>query len=79
MNFETMMQELKAQHSEALSHMALPPGVEEFLQGRIREADTETITFMLKLAWVFGAQAGHQAVTQVAQTEQMPQRKRVEA
>jgi hypothetical protein len=79
MTFENMMQELKAQHSDALSQMALPPGVEEFLQARIREGDTETITFMLKLAWVFGAQAGHQALIQAAQTEQAPQRKRVEA
>lgn len=61
MDFERIMQEMRAQYGEALSGMALPPGAEEHFRDRVAAGDADTAVFMLKLAWVFGAQAGHAA------------------
>ncbi len=78
-NFSEIIEKLKIEHAENLAQMPLPMGAEEFLKTKIFEQDSETVVFMLKLAWVFGAQAGQQAVTQAQILEQMPQRRRVEA
>ncbi len=78
-NFSEIMKQLKAQHAENLQQMPLPPGVEDFLKAKILEQDVETVTFMLKLAWVFGAQAGQQAVAQAQVLETQPRKKRIEA
>ena len=79
MNFSEIIEKLKIEHAENLAQMPLPLGAEEFLKTKIFEQDSETVVFMLKLAWVFGAQAGQQAVTQAQMLEQQPQRRRVEA
>ncbi len=78
-NFSEVIEKLKIEHAENLAQMPLPLGAEEFLKTKIFEQDSETVVFMLKLAWVFGAQAGQQAVAQAQMLEQMPQRRRVEA
>ncbi len=79
-NFSEVMEKLKTEHFENLKQMPLPPGAEDFLKAKILEQDVDTITFMLKLSWVFGAQAGQQAVAQAEYLEQMQQRKpRIEA
>ena len=77
--FSAMIEQLKAEHAENLAQMPLPMGAEAFLQKKILEQDSETITFMLKLAWVFGAQAGQQAVAQTQLLEKEPRHRRVEA
>ena len=64
MDFEQVMQQMRVQYEEALSGMPLPPGVEEHLRERVAAGDADTVLFMLKLAWVFGAQAGHAAAQQ---------------
>lgn len=81
MDFEQVMEQMKAQHAEQLKDMPLPPGVEEYLQARVKMNDAETVTFMLKLAWVFGAQAGQAAVLQAQQMQNNPpvQKRRIEA
>jgi hypothetical protein len=81
MDFEQVMEQMKAQHAEQLKEMPLPPGVEEYLRARIDLGDADTVTFMLKLAWVFGAQAGQAAILQAQQMQQNPppQKRRIEA
>ncbi len=80
MNFDQVMEQMKAQHAEQLKDMPLPPGVEDYLRGRVALGDAETVTFMLKLAWVFGAQAGQAAVQQAQQMQDLPpQKRRIEA
>lgn len=61
MDFEAVFQQMRLQYEDSLRGMALPPGVEEQVRARIAEGDHEGLVFMLKLAWVFGAQAGHAA------------------
>ncbi|HEX2864722.1 MAG TPA: DdrH [Deinococcales bacterium] len=64
MDFEAMLQQMREQYQDALEGMALPPGVEDHVRKAVASGDPETIVFMLKLAWVFGAQAGHAAAEQ---------------
>ena len=79
-DFAKVMEQLKSQHASELANMPLPNGVEDFVRGKLLEQDLETILFMLKLSWVFGAQAGQQAVAQAQAFEAMQQRKpRIEA
>jgi hypothetical protein len=68
MDFERIMQEMRAQYGEALRTMALPPGVEEHLRARVAVGDADEALLMLKLAWIFGAQAGHAAAEQARTT-----------
>ena len=79
MDFEQVIEQMKTQHAENLKAMPLPPGAEEYLRGRIALGDADTVTFMVKLAWVFGAQAGQAAVMQAQQVEAQPQKRRIEA
>lgn len=76
MDFKDVIEQMKTQHAENLKAMPLPPGAEEYLRARIALGDADTVTFMVKLAWVFGAQAGQAAVMQAQQVEAQPQQKR---
>jgi hypothetical protein len=78
-DFSAIIEQLKTEHADNLAQMPLPMGAEDFLKKKILEQDTDTITFMLKLAWVFGAQAGQQAVAQAQLLENQPRQRRVEA
>jgi hypothetical protein len=79
MDFEQIMQQMKAQYEENLKEMVLPPGVEDHLRKMVSQGDSETVVFMLKLAWVFGAQAGQAAATQALQADSQPTKRRIEA
>lgn len=79
MDFEQIMQQMKAQYEENLKDMALPPGVEDHLKKMVTQGDSETVVFMLKLAWVFGAQAGQAAAIQSLQNDAEPKKRRIEA
>ena len=79
MDFKDVIEQMKTQHAENLKAMPLPPGAEEYLRSRIALGDAETVTFMVKLAWVFGAQAGQAAVMQAQQVEAQPQKRRIQA
>ncbi len=67
MDFEQVLEQMKHQYGDALAQMSLPPGVEDHLREMVLVGDVDTVVFMLKLAWVFGAQAG-QAAAEQAQT-----------
>ncbi|GGJ24068.1 DdrH [Deinococcus roseus] len=69
--FREAMEKLKAQYAEALQDMPLPAGVPEYVQELIAKNDQETLLLMLKLSWVFGAQAGQAGQVQV-QTTRIP-------
>ena len=63
-DFSEIMQQLREQYSAQLAHMPLPEGVPEHVAELIRQGDTEGLLLMLKLSWMFGAQAGHAAARQ---------------
>ncbi|WP_425145389.1 DdrH [Deinococcus sp.] len=54
-------EQIRAEYGEQLGQMPLPNGLPEHLHALIMSRDEEAITFMLKLAWQFGAQAGFAA------------------
>jgi hypothetical protein len=78
-DFAEIITQLKTQHASDLEQMPLPPGAAEFLKQKILEQDVPTVEFMLKLAWVFGAQAGQQAVAQAQWLETQPKKPRIQA
>jgi hypothetical protein len=78
-NFAQIIEQLKTQHAAELEQMPLPPGAAEFLKQKILEQDEVTLQFMLKLAWVFGAQAGQQAVVQAQRLETQTRKPRIQA
>lgn len=71
LEFREAMERLKAQYGEALRDMPLPEGVPEYVQELMQSGDRDTLLLMLKLSWVFGAQAGQASQTQ-AQTMRVP-------
>ena len=79
MDFKDVIEQMKTQHAQNLKEMPLPPGAEEYLRSSIALGDVDTVTFMVKLAWVFGAQAGQAAVMQAQQVAAQPQKRRIEA
>ncbi|MFN3266205.1 MAG: DdrH [Deinococcales bacterium] len=78
-DFAAIIEQLKKQHATELEKMPLPLGAAEFLAQKILEQDVETVQFMLKLAWIFGAQAGQQAVVQAQWLESQQRKPRIEA
>jgi hypothetical protein len=78
-NFAQVIEQLKSQHASELEQMPLPPGAAEFLKQKMLEQDVETVQFMLKMAWVMGAQAGQQAVAQAQWLENQPHKPRIVA
>ncbi len=79
MDFEQVMQQMKAQYEDSLKEMPLPPGVEDHVRKMVATGDTETVVFMLKLAWVFGAQAGRAAAIQEQLIESQIPKRRIQA
>ncbi len=75
MDFEQVMKQMKSEHEAALKEMPLPLGVEDYFRARVADGDADTTLFMLKLAWVFGAQAGQAAAAQAEQVMKQPQRR----
>ena len=55
---------LRAEYGEQLRSMPLPEGLPEHLRDLMARGDDESILFMIKLAWQFGAQVGYAAATQ---------------
>lgn len=54
-------EQLRAEYGEQLGSMPLPDGLPEHLRLLIQTGDEAAITFMIKLAWQFGAQVGYAA------------------
>lgn len=70
---------LRAEYGEQLSAMPLPEGLPEHLRDLMASGDEESILFMVKLAWQFGAQVGYAAAVQQSNAPQTPKRPSVQA
>ncbi len=62
-------EQIRAEHGEQMRQLPLPDGLPEHLHALVEARDEDAITFMLKLAWQFGAQAGYAAGVQQQGTE----------
>jgi hypothetical protein len=60
-DFEALMHRLREQYWDQLENFYLPEGLAEHVAKAMDERDTAQLLFMLKLAWLFGAQAGQAA------------------
>ncbi|MBB6099807.1 hypothetical protein HNR42_003265 [Deinobacterium chartae] len=60
-DFSEIMRQLREQYGAQLAHMPLPEGVPEHVAELVSQGDVEGLILMIKLSWMFGAQAGHAA------------------
>ncbi len=65
--FDPILEQLKEQYRDQLEQMPLPEGVPEHVAELVGAGKVEDLIFMLKLSWMFGAQAGVAAVQQGTQ------------
>ncbi|MGL4609351.1 MAG: hypothetical protein ACRCYY_06650 [Trueperaceae bacterium] len=66
--------QMKTNHAEEVAGIDLPPGMNEYVEDRIREGDLETILFMMKLGYIMGLQTGV-AVGQEEESGKQPTRR----
>ncbi len=52
------IRQMKDNHAKEVAAIDLPPGMNEYVEERIREGDLETIIFMMKLGYIMGLQTG---------------------
>jgi hypothetical protein len=52
------IRQMKDNHAKEVASIDLPPGMNEYVEERIREGDLETILFMMKLGYIMGLQTG---------------------
>jgi hypothetical protein len=52
------IRQMKENHAQEVAAIDLPPGMNEYVEERIREGDLETILFMMKLGYIMGLQTG---------------------
>lgn len=62
------VKKMQEQNGDEVNKLDLPSGTLEYLQDLIDEGDSETLMFMLKLAWVMGLQTGFAAAQSGAAT-----------
>ncbi|GGR08663.1 DdrH [Deinococcus ruber] len=72
-------EQIRAEYGDQLREMPLPNGLPEHLHALIEAHDEEAISFMLKLAWQFGAQAGFAAGQSQGTQPTAPRRTTVQA
>jgi|GEM_PF-2526433 len=65
--FDPILEQLKEQYRDQLEQMPLPEGVPEHVAELVSAGKVDDLIFMLKLSWMFGAQAGVAAVQQGTQ------------
>ena len=70
---ETFLAQMREQHGDEIAAVELPEGTEAYIAARIAAGDSETLTFMLKLAYLMGLNTGY-AAHEAAQQEE-PTRK----
>ena len=58
---ETFLAQMREQHADEISAVELPEGTDAYIAERVERGDTETLTFMLKLAYLMGLHAGYAA------------------
>jgi hypothetical protein len=75
---KTFIERMKEVNGTEVRNVPFPPGVDEYMRDRVLAGDIETVSFMHRLAWMFGVQVG-QASAQF-QNQQIPaQKRKVEA
>jgi hypothetical protein len=72
------IERMKQHNLEEVKSVQFPVGVDAYMRDRVLAGDFETVSFMHRLAWMFGVQVG-QAASQIQQQDNMPTKKRVEA
>ena len=71
------IERMKQHNGEEVKGVQFPTGVDAYMRDRVLAGDYETVSFMHRLAWMFGVQVG-QAASQMQQTN-VSSKKRVEA
>ena len=71
------IERMKQHNGEEVKGVQFPVGVDAYMRDRVLAGDYETVSFMHRLAWMFGVQVG-QAASQMQQTN-APTKRRVEA
>lgn len=66
---ETFLTQMREQHDDEIRAIELPEGTEAYVAACAERGDHETLTFMLKLAYLMGLRAGY-----AAQREETPER-----
>ncbi|MEY4530055.1 MAG: hypothetical protein RLZZ156_776 [Deinococcota bacterium] len=72
------IERMKQHNLEEVKSVQFPVGVDAYMRDRVLAGDVETVSFMHRLAWMFGVQVG-QAASQLGQQGNTPSKKRVEA
>jgi erythromycin esterase-like protein len=71
------VERMKQHNGEEIRGVQFPVGVDAYMRDRVLAGDFETVSFMHRLAWMFGVQVG-QAAAQMQQ-QPNPSKKRIEA
>jgi hypothetical protein len=71
------IERMKQHNGAEVRGVQFPPGVDAYMRELVLAGDVETVSFMHRLAWMFGVQVG-QAASQMQQNP-APPKKRVEA
>ncbi len=58
---EAFLAQMREQHADEISAVGLPEGTDAYITERIARGDAETLSFMLKLAYLMGFHAGYAA------------------
>ncbi len=66
-DFDRFLEQMKQNYAAQLAQMPLPEGVPEHVRGLLEQGDLEGVLFLLKLAWILGAQAGATATIETVQ------------
>lgn len=72
------IERMKEHNGEEVRGVQFPIGVDAYMRDRVLAGDFETVSFMHRLAWMFGVQVG-QAALQMQQQSSEPNKKRIEA
>jgi hypothetical protein len=72
------IERMKHHNGEEIRGVPFPVGVDAYMRDRVLAGDVETVSFMHRLAWMFGVQVG-QAASQMQQQQPSPGKKRIEA
>ena len=70
---ETFLAQMREQHADEIGAVELPEGTEAYIAARTAAGDSETLTFMLKLAYLMGLNTGY-AAHEAAQGEEPPRK-----
>ncbi len=58
---EAFLARMRESHKEQIEAIELPEGSEVYISERVAEGDEETLTFMIKLAYLMGLHTGFAA------------------